>query len=149
MFWLFLAFLSVIFIFKVSKNTQIVFCTYGVLLRVLQEDADLAAIDFLLLDEIHERGIDSDFTLALLLLAAQRRRHTSHPLKLIIMSATISTEKFAKYVSDTLSLPTPVLEIPGLTFPVRDFFKQQFEEVVRYHLFNSLKSEKGKIIFVF
>jgi len=113
---------------KVTNSTRIVFCTYGVILRRLQDDPDLQAIDYVVLDEIHERGIDSDFTLALLMSALSRRNN----LKIILMSATISTEKFANYLGKSLNLPpAPILSIPGQTFPVTQFYKKEFEEVVK------------------
>eukprot|EP01039_Chlorochromonas_danica_P005004 gene5004-5495_t len=79
---------------RASSNTQILFVTYGVLLRRLQEDNCLEGVDCIILDEVHERGVDSDFSLALLLPALQKRPS----LQLILMSATIATEKFQQYL---------------------------------------------------
>lgn len=130
--------------------------TYGVLLRRLQIDPTLAAIKYLILDEVHERGIDSDFTLALLLSAMNVRRD----MKLIVMSATISTQKFSLYLGNALNIQlgstsistlhqydsiesssieapeggVPILFIPGFTFPVEEFYKTDYEEIVNaYH----------------
>jgi HrpA-like RNA helicase len=128
--------------------------TYGVLLRRLQVDPTLAAIKYLILDEVHERGIDSDFTLALLLSAMKVRQD----MKLIVMSATISTQKFSLYLGNALNIQpytvsistphqydsmesssssmeapeggVPVLFIPGFTFPVEEFYKTDYEEIV-------------------
>ena len=50
-----------------GKDTQLLFCTYGVLLRRLQQDNDLLAVDYIILDEVHERGLESDFALGLLM----------------------------------------------------------------------------------
>jgi hypothetical protein len=66
---------------QISAQTRIAFCTYGVLLRRLQADPTLSAVSTVVLDEVHERGIDSDFTLALLMSALARRPD----LKLILM----------------------------------------------------------------
>ena len=106
------------------------------------------------MDEVHERGIDSDFSLALILSAMKIRPD----LKLIVMSATISTTKFSLYLGNSLGMtpssvaskmPTsildndssvssfeapeggaPVLFIPGFTFPVEEFYKSDYEEAV-------------------
>lgn len=66
---------------QTSARTRIAFCTYGVLLRRLQDDPTLSAISTIILDEVHERGMDSDFTLALLMFALSRRTD----LKIILM----------------------------------------------------------------
>jgi HrpA-like RNA helicase len=70
---------------QISAQTRIAFCTYGVLLRRLQADPALSAVSTVVLDEVHERGIDSDFTLALLMAALARR----HDLQLILMVRTL------------------------------------------------------------
>ena len=124
---------------KTTNRTRMVFCTYGVLLRRLQEDPDLLAIDYVILDEVHERGLDSDFALALLVAALQRG---NSKLKIILMSATISTDKFALYLGaamprassitlDQVPTPAPVLFIPGFTFPVFEYYKGDFEIMLR------------------
>uniref|UniRef100_A0A7S3M923 RNA helicase n=1 Tax=Spumella elongata TaxID=89044 RepID=A0A7S3M923_9STRA len=114
---------------QTSATTRIAFCTYGVLLRRLQDDPTLDAISTVILDEVHERGMDSDFTLALLMFAMSERKD----LKLILMSATIQTDHFASYLSKWLNTPTtvPVLFIPGFTFPVVEFYKGDYEGQVR------------------
>jgi HrpA-like RNA helicase len=87
--------------------------------------------------------MDSDFAFALLILTVQRRATTRRPLRLIVMSATISTDKFALYMGEHLihdGSPAPVLAIPGYTFPVIDYFKHQYEDIVRYHYHHHLTS---------
>jgi ATP-dependent RNA helicase DHX57 len=113
---------------KVSQATRILFCTYGVLLRRLQEDPDLGAITHVVLDEVHERGMESDFAMALLTQSARRRAG----LNIVLMSATIATDRFATYLGAATGLEgkAPVLEIPGRTFPVADFYKNSYEERV-------------------
>lgn len=98
----------------------------------MQDDPSIDGIDYVILDEVHERGMDSDFAFAMLLQAVNRRR-TARPLKLIIMSATILTEKFSKYIGNAVlgGMAAPVLAVSGHTFPVVDYYKQNFEAVVR------------------
>jgi HrpA-like RNA helicase len=114
---------------KASALTRLVFCTYGVLLRRLQDDPSIGGIDYVILDEVHERGVDSDFALALLMSAMSKRQN----LKIILMSATMSTDKFANYLGSSLRIgsPSPVLHIPGYTFPVEDYYKNSYEDIVR------------------
>ncbi len=137
---------------KCSTNTRLLFCTYGVLLRRLQEDCDLQGVTHVVLDEVHERGMESDFALALLTSAAERRNGNKNgnnkskngrPLSLILMSATIATDKFASYLAvqtNTHSVgktsvksydsAAPVLSIPGRTFPVTEYFKYDYQDTV-------------------
>ena len=72
----------------------------------------LEQVTHVILDEVHERGLESDFALILLrelVLKAQRER----PLKLILMSATMNADLFSAYFGGC-----PVLHIPGRTYPV-------------------------------
>lgn len=50
------------------------------------------------------------------------------------MSATISVDKFADYMGSKVmnGQKVPILSIPGYTFPVVDYYRQQYEEIVRY-----------------
>lgn len=50
------------------------------------------------------------------------------------MSATISVDKFADYMGRKVmnGQKVPILSIPGYTFPVVDYYRQQYEEIVRY-----------------
>ena len=125
-----------------GPRTRLAFCTYGVLLRRLLQDPDLGGIDYVVLDEVHERGIDSDFGLGLLAAALGRNTCT---FKLILMSATISTDKFASYLglatagafaqqNDKMARTNsaaPVLHIPGYTFDVAEYYKNDFEDILR------------------
>ena len=67
--------------------------TVGILLRRLQADPDLAAVSHIFVDETHERDVNTDFLLIILRDLLNRRRD----LKLILMSATMTTDLFASY----------------------------------------------------
>eukprot|EP00605_Chrysophyceae_sp_TOSAG23-4_P001927 GSChrysophyteH1.ASY1.ANO1.2130.1 assembled CDS len=112
-----------------SARTRLVFCTYGVLLRRLLQEPDLDGINYVILDEVHERGIDSDFALGLLAAALGRSQCR---FKLVLMSATISTAKFADYLgkanAGAFAGAAPVLEIPGYTYAVTEYYKEHWEE---------------------
>ena len=94
---------------KVSSTTRITYVTTGVLLRMLESSKNLEDLDFLLLDEVHERTMDLD-----LLFIALRRLIIRRPqLKIVLMSATIDARRFSEYFGNS-----PILNIPGRTFPV-------------------------------
>ena len=97
----------------------------------------LRNIDWLVVDEVHERSLDTDVLLGLIkrLLA-----DTSLPeFRVCLMSATMDEDKFTKYFSP----PPPTIEIPGRTFPVTDYFVKEALEVTGYVPPKQRNSEKG------
>lgn len=99
-----------------SRETRLVFMTEGILLRQLQDQANLKDVGVLILDEFHERSLYSDVILGLV----KRLQATSRPdLKLIVMSATLDVAPIASYFErGELGKPIRVLEADGRTFPV-------------------------------
>ncbi len=98
---------------QVGAGTRIEFVTTGVLLRRVQRDPELAGVSAVILDEVHERQLDADLTLALLL----EVRETLRPdLGLVAMSATIEAERTAALVGGVA--PAPVISVPGALHPV-------------------------------
>lgn len=87
--------------------------TDGILLAETQADPLLRQYDTLILDEAHERSLNIDFLLGYLRQLLPRRPD----LKLIITSATIDAERFARHFgsSDT---PAPIVEVSGRLYPV-------------------------------
>ncbi|KAI5318830.1 hypothetical protein L3X38_038538 [Prunus dulcis] len=108
---------------KRSAQTRLLFCTTGVLLRQLVQDPMLTGVSHLLVDEIHERGMNEDFLLIILCDLLPRRPD----LRLILMSATINADLFSKYFGNC-----PTIHIPGLTFPVAELFLEDILEKTRY-----------------
>uniref|UniRef100_A0A4W3JKS0 RNA helicase n=1 Tax=Callorhinchus milii TaxID=7868 RepID=A0A4W3JKS0_CALMI len=87
---------------------SIMFCTVGVLLRKLE--AGIRGISHVIVDEIHERDINTDFLLVVLRDVVQ-----AYPdVRIILMSATIDTTMFREYFFDC-----PIIEVFGRTFPVQ------------------------------
>ena len=77
---------------KRGASTRLLYCTTGVLLRRLQSDAHMRGVSHVVIDEVHERGIDSDFLLIILKAAL-----ASNPtLRVVLMSATVDAERFAE-----------------------------------------------------
>lgn len=75
-----------------GAGTRIEFVTSGVLLRRLQRDPELPGVGAVVLDEVHERQLDADLTLALLI---DVRAHLREDLALVAMSATVEAERTA------------------------------------------------------
>ena len=93
-----------------NRLGRIIYCTTGILLRKLQADPQLKNYTYVILDEAHERDVDTDLLMALLMQSLK----LNPSLKLVVMSATIDVKQFQVYYNNA-----PVLNIPG-TFP---FFK--------------------------
>ena len=87
--------------------------TDGILLAETQRDRMLAAYDTIIVDEAHERSLNIDFLLGYLRDLTGRRPD----LKVIITSATLDAERFAKHFSDG-HRPAPVIEVSGRMYPV-------------------------------
>ncbi|XP_037406195.1 DExH-box ATP-dependent RNA helicase DExH1-like isoform X1 [Triticum dicoccoides] len=110
---------------KRSTQTRLLFCTTGVLLRKLVQEPDLVGVSHLLVDEIHERGMNEDFLIIILRDLLPRRPD----LRLVLMSATINAELFSKYFGDA-----PIMHIPGFTFPVAELFLEDILEKTQYKI---------------
>ncbi|HEX5694139.1 MAG TPA: DEAD/DEAH box helicase, partial [Arenimonas sp.] len=94
---------------NVGDDTFIKFMTDGILLAEIQSDRWLSKYDTLIIDEAHERSLNIDFLLGYLKQLVQRRPD----LKLVITSATIDTDRFAKHFGNA-----PVVNVEGRGFPV-------------------------------
>ncbi|KPI83346.1 putative Rna helicase [Leptomonas seymouri] len=117
----------------VSRKTQITYLTTGIVLRRLQTDKFLGRVSHVVVDEIHERGVDTDFLLILLRDLVRRRTD----LKVVLMSATMDSELFARYFDGA-----PVISIAGRTFPVRVVHLEQIIPEVNYTLEDGSPYEK-------
>lgn len=94
---------------ETSAETYVKFMTDGILLAEAQADPVLSEYEAIIIDEAHERSLNIDFLLGLLKGLLDRRPD----LKLIITSATIDTQAFARHFNDA-----PVIEVSGRTYPV-------------------------------
>lgn len=108
-----------------GKNTHLLFCTSGILLRRLLSDHNLDGITHVFVDEIHERGMNEDFLLIVLKDLLPRRQD----LRLVLMSATLNADLFSNYFGGA-----PVIHIPGFTYPVRTHFLEDVLEITGYKL---------------
>ncbi|KAJ1920112.1 Pre-mRNA-splicing factor ATP-dependent RNA helicase PRP16 [Tieghemiomyces parasiticus] len=98
-----------------SDATLIKYMTAGVLLRETLTEPDLDRYSCLIMDEAHERTLDTDVLLGLLKRLVARRRD----LKIIVTSATLNAERFASFFGTV-----PTFTIPGRTFPVDILFSK-------------------------
>ncbi len=106
---------------KVSPDTCVKLMTDGILLAEIHHDPLLKNYDTIIIDEAHERSLNIDFLLGYLRQLLPRRPD----LKIIITSATLDAERFAKHF-----LGAPILQVTGRTYPVEIRYRppQQNEE---------------------
>ncbi len=122
-----------------SDTTLVKVMTDGILLAQIQRDPDLLAYDTLIIDEAHERSLNIDFLLGYLTNLLPRRPD----LKIVITSATIDSERFARHFAAGGPLPqpahvddaavaeerehdprmAPVVEVTGRTYPVEVLYR--------------------------
>ena len=99
------------------------FCTVGVLLRKLE--AGLRGVSHVIVDEIHERDVNSDFLLVVLRDMVQV--HTYPDIRVILMSTTIDTSLFSQYFGNC-----PIVEVPGRAFPVQEYFLEDCVQMTNF-----------------
>ncbi|VDN25623.1 unnamed protein product, partial [Gongylonema pulchrum] len=99
----------------------LMFVTVGVLLRRLE--SGLRGVSHIIVDEIHERDINTDFILIVL-----RDMVKMFPdIRVILMSATIDTNLFTNYFGGC-----PVIQLEGRTFPVQHYFLEDIVQMLRF-----------------
>ena len=98
---------------RITCETRLEVVTEAILVRQLQSDPALEDYNVVVLDEFHERSVNTDLALAFLKEAMQLR----DDLFVVIMSATIDTRKLQRW----LSLPKPPEEVPVISIPGRQF----------------------------
>ena len=107
---------------RLSKNASVKLMTDGILLAETQNDPLLQAYDTLIIDEAHERSLNIDFLLGYLRQILPRRPD----LKVVVTSATIDADRFAKHFASAKG-DAPIIMVSGRTFPVEQRYRP-FEE---------------------
>eukprot|EP00924_Labyrinthula_sp_SR-Ha-C_P015130 augustus_masked-scaffold_9-processed-gene-9.42-mRNA-1 protein AED:0.01 eAED:0.02 QI:0/-1/0/1/-1/1/1/0/827 len=101
-----------------SSRTRIKYMTDGMLMREYLNDKYLDKYSVLILDEAHERTINTDILFPLLKKLAKKRKD----MKIIVTSATLDAEKFSSYFYSC-----PIFTIPGRNYPVEIFYTNEPE----------------------
>ncbi|HWH73807.1 MAG TPA: ATP-dependent RNA helicase HrpA [Methylibium sp.] len=107
---------------RLTREASVKLMTDGILLAETQTDPLLEAYDTLIIDEAHERSLNIDFLLGYLKQILPRRPD----LKIIVTSATIDAERFAKHFESRKG-PAPVIQVSGRLYPVEQRWRA-FEE---------------------
>ena len=113
---------------RLSPGASVKLMTDGILLAETQTDPLLTAYDTLIIDEAHERSLNIDFLLGYLKQILPRRPD----LKIIVTSATIDADRFARHFESRQG-PAPVIQVSGRLFPVEMRYRP-FEESREYGL---------------
>ncbi len=117
-----------------SKDTVIKYMTDGVLLRESLNETDLDRYSCVIMDEAHERALNTDVLMGLFKKILQKRRD----LKLIVTSATMNSKRFSDFYGGA-----PEFTIPGRTFPVdvmfhrspvEDYVDQAVQQILAIHV---------------
>ncbi len=109
---------------KTDPTAKVKLMTDGILLAETQGDPLLKAYDTIIIDEAHERSINIDFLLGYLKGLLKKRPE----LKVIVTSATIDSDRFAKHFADEKGNPAPVLTVSGRTYPVEIRYRPPEDE---------------------
>ncbi|TPX62312.1 hypothetical protein PhCBS80983_g00427 [Powellomyces hirtus] len=103
---------------RASPETRLLYVTDGTLLRAVESDPEVRAYDLVILDEAHERSIETDVLFGLLRRACRLRPE----LKIVVMSATLDIDKFSDFFGEA-----PVFSIPGRMYAVDIFWQKQLK----------------------
>lgn len=125
-----------------SPNTFLKYMTDGMLLREAMSDPLMSRYSAVILDEAHERTLNTDILMGLLKEVCRKRKD----LQVIVMSATLDAGKFQKYFDDA-----PLLSVPGRTFPVETFYtpepeRDYLEAAIRTSLQIHVSEPEGDIL---
>ncbi|BET97991.1 ATP-dependent helicase HrpB [Xenorhabdus taiwanensis] len=128
---------------KVSAATRLEVVTEGILTRMLQQDPELSGVSLVILDEFHERSLQADLALALLLDVQEGLRDD---LRILVMSATLDNQRLSALLPDA-----PVIVSEGRSYPVMRSYHplpshQPFEQSVASAVLRLLQQETGSLL---
>ena len=125
---------------KISSKTRLEIVTEAILVRQLQNDPSLENYNLVVLDEFHERSVNTDLALAFLKEAMELR----DDLYVVIMSATMDVDKLQQYLGND----TPIIKVPGRQYPVDVIYEnnKEIEKVIIDELDN--KDDGNILVFL-
>ncbi len=128
---------------KISAATRLEVVTEGILARMLQQDPELSDVSLVILDEFHERSLQADLALALLLDVQEGLRDD---LRILVMSATLDNQRLSSLLPDA-----PVMVSEGRSYPVARSYHplsshQPFEQSVTSAVLRLLQQETGSLL---
>ncbi|KAI0094894.1 P-loop containing nucleoside triphosphate hydrolase protein [Irpex rosettiformis] len=114
-----------------QDNGSLTFCTTGIFLKRMQSALEESGrnmddITHIIVDEVHERDIDTDLLLVVLKRLLADRKARGKPIKVVLMSATIDPKLFQEYFPDKDGVPASIIDIPGRSFPVQKQFLDEY-----------------------
>ena len=128
---------------RCGPTTRLEVITEGILTRMLQQDPMLEGVSLVILDEFHERSLQADLALALLLDVQQGLRDD---LKILLMSATLDNSRLQTLLPDA-----PVVVSEGRSFPVVRHYtslpaNDRFDEAVARQVSQLLNEQAGSLL---
>jgi len=128
---------------RISQATRIEVVTEGVFSRMILDDPELAGVSAVIFDEFHERSLDADLGLAL---ALDTQSALREDLRIIVMSATLDTDRIAALLNDP-----PVIKSNGRSFPVEIRYnersqQERVEDAVTRAIESAHRDEDGSIL---
>jgi ATP-dependent RNA helicase DHX36 len=118
-----------------QEGGSILYCTTGIVLEWMaggDVSKCLHGVSHLIIDEVHERDIHTDFLMAIVKETLKNRPD----FRLVLMSATLNADAFSKYFSATS------FNIPGFTHPVKEFYLEDVIEMTNFQIKSNRKDEK-------
>ena len=116
-----------------QEHGSVTFCTTGIFLKRMQSSLEGANhgrnmddVTHILVDEVHERDVDTDLLLVVLKRLLADRKARGKPIKVVLMSATIDPKLFQEYFPDEQGNPASIIDIPGRSYPVDKHFMDDF-----------------------
>ena len=126
---------------RIGQKTKIEVVTEGVFTNLVTRDAELSDFGAVLFDEFHERSLDADIGLAL---AQQSQDYLNEDLRIVVMSATLDTEKVASV------LKAPVVQSEGRAYPVETRYlgrtQDRLEDQMAKAIRKALAAETGSVL---
>lgn len=108
------------------RGGALLFCTVGVLLKKLQTNASMEGVSHVIVDEVHERDVSTDFLLILL----KQMQELNPNVKVILMSATGDNHRISEYFGSC-----PIVRVPGFMYPVKQHYLEDVLKMMGLSLY--------------